>query len=265
MAKPHYHKKSLGQNFLNDNGVIDRIIQIINPQVTDHIIEIGPGQGALTQFLLPSCQKLTLIELDDRLIPLLQDLCHSQDNHQVIHDNVLNIDFNQLTASHAPRLRIVGNLPYNISTPLLLKLCHYHANIKDITVMVQQEVAARIVAAPNCKQYGRLSVMIQAYFDTYRLLEVGPHAFEPPPKVNSTILRLTPKNPPLISASDHGLFENLLRQAFQTRRKTIANNLKQVIDRTTLEQLGINPQLRPENLSGEQYRILCQHLQSISS
>ena len=262
MPKAHYHKKSLGQNFLHDPYVIDQIIAIINPKATDSLIEIGPGQGAITEHLLETCQDLTLIELDDRLIPALQQLCQPHSNHRVLHDNVLNIDFSQLCSSANGPLRIVGNLPYNISTPLMLKLCQFHNLVQDITVMVQQEVAARIVAMPNCKQYGRLSIMLQAYFECHRLLEVGPQAFDPPPKVNSTILWLSPKRPPLISSQEHDSFENLLRQAFQTRRKTIANNLKKIINRSDLEKLGIDPNLRPENISGTQYDLLNKHLNS---
>lgn len=253
MTKEHRHKKSLGQNFLSDPFILESIVQALDLNKADVILEVGPGEGALTQHLLQEVQQLTAVELDDRLIPKLQHRFGRLKNFCLIHQDILKIDLQQLCKSPERTIRIVGNLPYNISTPLLIALCDVSTQLQDVTIMIQKEVAQRIVALPNCKAYGRLTLMIQAYFDATCLIDVPPSAFTPPPKVDSQVIRLTPKQEPLLKACQQKTFEQLIRMAFATRRKTIANNLKKIISKEALTSLGITPSARPENLTLVQY------------
>jgi len=236
-------RKRFGQNFLTDRHSIDRIISAINPRKTDHIIEVGPGHGALTSALIESGCDLTVIEIDRDLAAELR-MFHPR--LRIVEADVLKVDFDEITAG-TPH-RIVGNLPYNISTPLLFKLFGHAALISDMYFMLQLEVVERMVATPSAKDYGRLSVMTQYHSTPQLLFTVPPAAFSPRPKVTSAIVRLASANtvPP---ALDTTILESLVTAAFSQRRKTIRNALKTWLSEAELTSLQLDPSLRPENLS----------------
>lgn len=255
MAKPdsqHRARKRFGQNFLHDQGVIHRIARSIGANENDHIVEIGPGQGALTADILASGCSLDAIELDRDLIPILQDKFSQQAQFRLQQGDALNFDFSSLVIDNE-MLRVVGNLPYNISTPLIFHLLSQHQLIKDMHFMLQLEVVNRMAAVPGNKSYGRLTVMTQYYCQVESLFEVPPEAFDPKPKVLSAIVRLTPhQNIPYPAKSVENLHQ-LLRTCFNQRRKTLRNSLKGTVDSTALESLDINPSARPETLSLQQF------------
>ncbi len=237
-------KKRFGQHFLNDQFVIQKIINEIHPSKTDCMVEIGPGLGALTFPLLDKLDTLNVIEIDRDVIARLKQ---KNNTKLIIHSNdALDFDFNTLADEQA--LRIVGNLPYNISTPLIFHLLESAQIIQDMHFMLQNEVVQRITAQPGSKSYGRLSVMVQYHCQTEYLFFVGPESFDPPPKVDSAILRLSPwKNRPF-KANNEKKLSILVAKAFSMRRKTLRNNLKNIIDTKQIESLGIDPSLRAETL-----------------
>jgi len=244
----HKARKRFGQNFLHDERVINRIVRAINPLPKDNIVEIGPGQGALTEPLLDACDgSLQVVELDRDLIPILRVKFFNAKNLQIHESDALKFDFGSL-AQQAP-LRVVGNLPYNISTPLMFHLLTFGTQIKDMHFMLQKEVVARICAEPGNSDYGRLTVMMQYYCDTEYLFTVGPGAFNPAPKVDSAIVRLVPKDASLLTATDATDFSDLVRQSFSQRRKTLKNNLKGWLTGDDITAVGIEPSLRPERVS----------------
>ena len=245
-------KKRLGQHFLHDQNIIDQIIDFIAPKKPDNLIEIGPGAGALTTKLLPLVNKLDVIELDKEIIPILEKNCDHSKKLHVHFEDVLKTDFTKFKTP----LRLVGNLPYNISTPLLFHAIKNIAAIKDMHFMLQKEVAERIVAGPGSKTYGRLSVMLQYYCGTKILLKIGSEAFSPPPKVESAFIRLIPHKKLAVKALDEKRFADIVRDAFGQRRKTIANSLKKYITAEQLEKSGINPTLRPEQLSVKEFVLI---------
>ncbi len=244
MLKP---RKRFGQNFLTDTGVIHRIVSAVNPKPGERIIEIGPGHGALTRALVESGCDLQVIEIDRDLTAALKD---SFPGLQVINADVLKTDFGELLSERSAR--IVGNLPYNISTPLLFKLFEQAGRISDMHFMLQLEVVERICAAPSTHDYGRLSVMAQFHCNPRKLFDVPPEAFSPRPKVQSAIIRLLPNDPPNV-AEDMNMFGEVVRRAFTQRRKTVRNALKSVLSEDELLALSIDPSLRPENLSLANY------------
>ncbi len=243
-------KKRFGQHFLHDLSVIQKLIYEINPKPTDRIIEIGPGLGALTFPLLDKLNSLDVVEIDRDIIAKLK-----QKNNPKLHIHgvdALQFDFTTLV-NNENTIRIVGNLPYNISTPLIFHLLESKNIITDMHFMLQNEVVKRITAEPGSKTYGRLSVMVQYHYQTEYLFFVGPESFSPPPKVDSAILRLSPwKTPPYI-AKDEQQFSQIVTQAFSMRRKTLRNNLKKIIDSSQIEDLGIDSSLRAENLTVEEF------------
>ncbi len=246
----HRAKKRLGQNFLVDPNIIGRIIASINPEKTESIIEIGPGLGALTKPLLQQLTQLDVIELDSDVIPRLIENCKT-DNKLVIHNmDVLKFDFSQFSQAHEQnRLRILGNLPYNISTVVLFHLLKHRHVIQDMHFMLQKEVVERINAQPGNKVYGRLSVMVQAYCEVMPLFTVSAQCFRPVPKVESAILRLTPSDRYAAEIADQTHFENLVRAAFSQRRKTLKNTLKDLCTSEQMVLSGIDPQQRAEQLT----------------
>lgn len=262
--KEHKAKKRFGQNFLEDEGVISRIIKAINPKASDELVEIGPGKGAITQHLLHSCPTLNVIELDRDLIPiLLSQFVASYPDFKINQSDALKFDFSSLLKTEDSRLRIVGNLPYNISTPLIFHLLTYNNNVEDMHFMLQKEVVDRMAAKAGEKHYGRLGIMVQYYCQVENLFDVPPESFNPQPKVNSAIVRLKPyKKLPLV-ANDVKTLSNLVNVAFQQRRKTLRNALKQLISVEQLENLNIDTSMRPEkitlaefiNISDELYNI----------
>ena len=240
----HQARKRFGQNFLHDPAIIQRIVDSINPRKTDHVIEIGPGKGAITELLLKHLGQLNVIEIDRDLIQLLTS--NFADKNLIIHEaDALKFDFSQFEQTN---LRIVGNLPYNISTPLLFHLLSYKDCIKDMLFMLQKEVVERICAKPGTKQYGRLSIMLQFYCDVESLFAIKPGAFTPAPKVDSAIVRLIPLSQPRYDVADHDTFAFIVRESFSQRRKTLRNNLKKYLNESDIKKTGIAPEIRAENL-----------------
>jgi len=252
----HQAKKRFGQNFLHDGSVIDRIVSSIRATEADNIIEIGPGLGAITRQLLPITKKMNVIELDRDIIPKLIFNCDGLGELVIHQTDALKFDYDQLctsesedgTPSKINLMRIVGNLPYNISTPILFHLFEYASKIKDMHFMLQKEVVERMVAKPGSRTYGRLSVMTQSFCDTRMLFIVPPTAFTPEPKVESAIVWLAPRKEKL-DIQDRKLFAKVVAEAFNQRRKTLRNAWRKRIEAEDLESLGINPTLRPENIS----------------
>lgn len=250
-------KKRFGQNFLRDPHIIGKIVQSINPQFEDHMVEIGPGQGALTFCLQPHLKSLSVIEIDNDLIEgLTQEAKVRNFALEIIHQDVLDVDF----STFQKPLRVVGNLPYNISTPLLFHLLNYRALISDMFFMLQKEVVDRIVAKPHTSDYGRLSVMLQAYCEVEYLFTVKPGSFFPAPKVDSAIVRLKPYNPLPYEITNPQQFSTMVRLAFMHRRKTISNCLASVFSSEDLKNLGIDPKARAENLTIKDYIHLANNL-----
>ena len=230
-------RKRFGQHFLHDPRVLGRLVASINPSEDDIIVEIGPGAGALTEPLLQRVRSLDVVEIDRDLAAALAD--RWPDRLRVHCADALEFDFSVFPAG----MRLVGNLPYNISTPLLFHLARYGGRLRDMHFMLQREVVDRMVARPSTASYGRLSVALQARFGMEKLFSVPPGAFRPPPKVESAVIRMLPLVTPLVIDDD------LLRRAFSARRKTVRNALRGV----DLKAAGIDPALRPENLSPEDY------------
>jgi len=238
-------KKKFGQNFLQDQSVIERIILAFNPKKEDVVYEIGPGQAALTDHLLNYTDNLNLIEIDNDLVPLLHEKFKHKENVSIHHQDALLWDIKQ------NNIRIIGNLPYNISTPLLIKFLYQSNKIQDMVFMLQKEVVKRICAPVGIKAYGRLSVMMQYAFECEELFVVPPEAFIPRPKVDSQIIRLTQrKEKPEVVLEN---LEAVVKRSFAQRRKTIKNNLKSLISEQQLIALDIDPKVRPEQLTVEQF------------
>lgn len=240
-------KKHLGQNFLQDPNIIRKIVTVIAPQAGQPFIEIGPGLGALTQAILPLVKHMDVIELDEGVIPHLKQTCESLGSLTIHHQDALKYDFSQQTRE--PLLRVIGNLPYNISSPLLFHLMQYTSHIKDMHFMLQKEVVERMAAEPGADAYGRLSVMLQYHCQIQYLFTVPPGAFRPAPKVDSAIVRLIPYQTLPFVAHDYALFAELVKQAFSQRRKTLRNCLKTICQPEHYAQAKIDPQLRAEVLS----------------
>ncbi len=247
----HQARKRFGQNFLNDTGIIDRIVRSISPKAEDNLVEIGPGQGAITSPLLQACSQLNVIEIDKDLIPILLAQFAKYKDFKIHQEDALKFDFSTL-ALQKP-LRIVGNLPYNISTPLIFHLLSFQQQISDMHFMLQKEVVERLASQAGDKHYGRLSVMVQYYCQVDYLFGVPPECFSPQPKVDSAIVRLTPFSSLPYIASNVELFSKVVNLAFQQRRKTLRNSLKQLLDKEQIALLPVDTGLRPENLSVEDY------------
>jgi len=241
-------RKRFGQHFLHDQNILAKIVHAIAPAADDRLVEIGPGRGALTLQLVRHCDRLIAVELDRDLADYLTRHEALRERVELINADALKFDFSGL--SEAPRsLRIVGNLPYNISTPLLFHLLEAADQIRDMHFLLQKEVVDRLVAAPGNKDYGRLSVMIQYHCQTERLFHVPPGAFSPPPKVESSVVRLTPREQPEAIAADPRHFEKVVRQAFSQRRKTLRKSLRGLVGEAAFEQAGVAASLRPEQLT----------------
>ncbi len=248
----HVPRKRFGQHFLQDTGIIQHIVNVIAPHPGQHLVEIGPGLGALTLPILKHIGHLDVIELDRDLIPSLETRCANQGTLTVYQADALKFDFAQLVQDSQP-LRVIGNLPYNISTPIIFHLLQFAAHISDMHFMLQKEVVDRMAAKPNDDAYGRLSVMVQYQCEVTALFDVPPDAFHPPPKVDSSIVRLTPYQKIPYLADNYEHFENLVKQAFGQRRKTLRNSLRKIITDKDWEQIHINSTLRAEELSVADY------------
>lgn len=248
---PHRARKRFGQNFLTDQGIIRGIVRAISPLAGQRLLEIGPGQGAITASILDTDCHLDVIEIDRDLVVILEDKFSGRNNFQIHQGDALKFDIGALAGTE--KLRVVGNLPYNISTPLIFHLLSAHDCISDMHFMLQKEVVERLAAGPGTKTYGRLSIMAQYYCAIESLFDVPPEAFSPQPKVQSAIVRLTPYAQLPFPAKDVKLLQRVVRDAFNQRRKTLRNTLKGLISSDELEALGIDPGVRPENVSLESY------------
>ncbi|WP_088330582.1 16S rRNA (adenine(1518)-N(6)/adenine(1519)-N(6))-dimethyltransferase RsmA [Lacimicrobium sp. SS2-24] len=244
----HTARKRFGQNFLHDPYIISAIIDAINPQADENLVEIGPGLGALTEPVCEHVNKLTVVELDRDLAARLRTHPFISSKLTIIEADAMKFDFASLTDSEHP-LRVFGNLPYNISTPLLFHLFQFAGVISDMHFMLQKEVVKRMAASPGSKDYGRLSVMTQYYCQVLPVLEVPPGAFKPAPKVDSAVVRLLPYQDKPVPVNDPGKLNQVCAQAFNQRRKTIRNSLKTLLNEEQISSLGLNPDARAETLS----------------
>jgi len=248
-------RKRFGQNFLHDQGVIQHLVDVIAPQPGDTLVEIGPGLGALTVPLLQRVKALDVIELDRDLIAPLQHRCAGLGELRIHSADALRFDFSTL-APAGTKLRIVGNLPYNISTPLLFHLLSQAELLRDMHFMLQKEVVERLAAAPSTADYGRLSVMVQFRCAVQSLFTIGPESFNPVPKVDSAVVRLVPHAVPPVEVRDGAVFGRVVKQAFAQRRKTLHNNFKGLLDDGQLRGVGIDPGWRAERLTLAQFAAL---------
>lgn len=254
MGNPPVHRarKRFGQHFLHDPHVINNILSAINPDPDQPIVEIGPGLGALTCLLLERVNQLDVVELDRDVIPHLKENCSSGGTLIVHEADALKYDFNELIEPGS-QIRVVGNLPYNISTPLIFHLLEHSNLISDMHFLLQKEVVDRICAQPGGGDFGRLSVMVQYRCKTTSLFNVSCGAFNPPPKVESAVVRLVPYKTLPWPATDEPLFARLVKQTFSQRRKTLRKSLKGMAKDLDFERSGIDPGVRPEQLSVEQF------------
>ncbi|WP_458526742.1 16S rRNA (adenine(1518)-N(6)/adenine(1519)-N(6))-dimethyltransferase RsmA [Onishia taeanensis] len=256
----HRARKRFGQNFLRDSGIISRIVRAIDPRDGERLVEIGPGQGALTEPLIEAAGgALEVIELDRDLIPGLRVQFFQYPDFVIHEGDALAFDFAALRGD-GPALRVVGNLPYNISTPLIVHLLETSGAIADMHFMLQKEVVERLAAAPGDTHWGRLSVLAQYHCQVESLFVVPPEAFVPQPKVESAIVRMTPHKTLPHPAKDPALLFDLVREAFGQRRKTLRNNLKGRVSAEALEALGIDPTRRPQTLTVEEFVRIADHL-----
>ena len=242
-------KKHLGQHFLHERRVVEKIVLAVDPKPGDRLVEIGPGQGAITFPLLQRHGSLTAIEFDRDLLAPLAAAAEGHGELTLLPGDVLGVDFTALAAGG--RLRLVGNLPYNLSSPILFHALDHAAAIRDLHFMLQKEVVDRMAAPPGSKVYGRLSVMLQAYCSVTPLFSVPPGAFRPPPKVDSAVVRLVPRDPEDIGVDDQARFAAVVRAAFGQRRKTLRNALSGVADAAAIEAAGLDPGDRAERIPVE--------------
>ena len=253
-------KKGLGQNFLIDDSVLDDIIDGAEVNKEDFIIEIGPGFGTLTRALLKRAKRVCAIELDEKLFPILEEELKEFNNLDLIHNDALKVDFNELIGDEKS-VKLVANLPYYLTTPIIVNLLTGGYDFKSLTIMIQKEVAQRIDSAPNCKAYGAFSILVQYYCDTEILRLVPPSAFIPQPKVESIVIRLDRLKEPKVKVKDEELFFSIVRQSFNMRRKTLWNGVKNMgINKEDLEKCferaNIDPKRRGETLSLQEFALL---------
>ncbi|MBQ8639870.1 MAG: 16S rRNA (adenine(1518)-N(6)/adenine(1519)-N(6))-dimethyltransferase RsmA [Lachnospiraceae bacterium] len=273
LQKYNFHfAKKFGQNFLIDTHVLDKIVRAAEITKEDYVLEIGPGIGTLTQYLCESAKHVFAVEIDDNLIPILQDTLSAYDNVTVIHNDVLKVDMNELvqTKCEGKPVKIVANLPYYITTPILMGLFEAHVPMKSVTVMVQKEVAERMQAGPGSKDYGALSLAVQFYADPYIVANVPPNCFMPRPNVGSAVIRLTLHDEPPIVVKDEKLMFDLIRASFNQRRKTLVNGLhnaggfgfnKEELAKN-LVSIGLSENVRGETLTLAQFAALADALKA---
>ncbi|KJU71938.1 16S rRNA (adenine(1518)-N(6)/adenine(1519)-N(6))-dimethyltransferase RsmA [Clostridium baratii] len=252
--------KSLGQNFLIDDSVLNDIVKGADVNEEDFVIEIGPGVGTLTAHLLNKAKKVTSIELDNDLIPILKEELGDNEHFSLIHNDALKVDFNEIIGDEKS-VKLVANLPYYVTTPIIVNLLKNGYNFKSLTIMIQKEVAERIDAEPNCKEYGALSLLVQYYCNTKIVRKVAPSSFIPRPKVESIVIRLDRLEKPRVEVKDEKFMFELIRNSFNMRRKTLWNGVKNIgINKDDLkkafEEAGIDPKRRGETLSLEEFAAL---------
>ncbi len=252
----HRPRKRFGQNFLRDPEVGGRILRCLAPRPEDHVVEIGPGLGALTERLAESVQRLDVIEIDRDLAARLQDRYGRGAATVSVHEaDALKFDLAALRGGQGPPMRLVGNLPYNISTPLLFRCFAFAECISDMHFMLQKEVVDRMCAGAGGKTYGRLSVMVKFYAEAQPLFDVPPSAFSPAPRVTSTVVRLSVRRTPPVDCSAHEL-NQLVTAAFSKRRKTVRNALRAILSESAIRGAGIDPSVRPERLGLDEFAAL---------
>jgi len=260
-------KKGLGQNFLIDDSVLEDVVDGADVNEEDFIIEIGPGFGTLTRALLKRAKKVCAIELDEKLFPILEEELKDFDNFELIHMDALKVDFNELMGDEKS-VKLVANLPYYLTTPIIVNLLTKGYNFKSLTIMIQKEVGVRIDSEPNCKAYGAFSILVQYYCDTKILRLVPPSAFIPQPKVESIVIRLDRLAEPKVKVKDEALFFSIVRKSFNMRRKTLWNGVKDMgIGKEDLqkcfERANIDPKRRGETLSLQEFAALSDEIGSI--
>ena len=255
----HKPRKRFGQNFLHDAFIIENIISSAQVSAGQHWVEIGPGRGALTELLLNSDIHLDVIELDRDLVALLRQKFSRFDNLTIHNSDALKFDFTIL-ADTDTKMYIIGNLPYNISTPLMFHLLKYADSIADMHFMLQKEIVDRICATPGSKKYGRLSIMLQYHCEAKQLFDVPPESFTPVPKVMSAIIKLTPYPTPPTPVDDIKVLNEIVTQAFSQRRKTLRNSLGKIFSEAEIIDIGIDPSLRAEAISLQKFANLSNHL-----
>jgi len=248
-------KKKLGQHFLVDQNLINKLVRNISPNGKDIIVEIGPGDGAMTKLILPSVKKMYLIEKDTDLINELVFVIEKYKNSNVINQDVLKYDFSIFDNP----FRVIGNLPYNISTEIIFKMCKIN-NVVDMHFMLQKEVVDRMVSMPNSKIYGRLSVMTQAYFITEKLFDISENVFMPKPKVKSSFIRLLPRKSVFDNDMHEEIFSNIVRSSFEGRRKMIRKSLNNYLSDNDYDNINVNPKLRAENLTVDDYLLISNYV-----
>ena len=251
------YKKNLGQHFLKDQNIVDKLVRYINPSQNDEIIEIGPGEGIMTKSIIKKVRKMILIEKD---IDLIENL---KNNFSEYNSSIINIDFLKynLDGLNKP-MRIIGNLPYNISTEVIFKMCNCNKVI-DMHFMLQKEVVDRIVAESNSKIYGRLSIMAQAYFNVKKLFDISENVFSPRPKVKSSFVRFSTRQYPFYDEVHENIFYNIVKSAFEGRRKMIKTSLKSFLNANDFCAMNLKPDLRAENLTVNDYMFISDYVQKI--
>ena len=250
-----HRKKKLGQHFLVDQNLIDKLVKYIAPYKDDVLLEIGPGDGALSKSIIPLVKKFYLIEKDKDLLDELYLLLQQNKNGEIINNDILKFNF----ASIQEKFRVIGNLPYNISTEIIFMVCKVY-NIIDIHFMLQKEVVDRMIANPNTKTYGRLSIMTQAYFHATKLFDISEHVFIPKPKVKSSFIRLLPKEYIFDSKIHEQIFYNIVKKSFEGRRKMIRSSLSEYFKQKDYDIIKIDCKRRPENLSINDYLLLSRYV-----
>ena len=256
MSKFAAPRKSLGQNFLQDPNIINKIVEGLGINKDDTVVEIGPGRGALTELIIPQAGHTHLIEFDRDLVEHWQSRAETADNLTVHGVDVMKFDLHTIVNTTPKRIKVIGNLPYNISSPVLFHLMHYAEAIEHQVVMLQKEVVERMASRSGSKQYGRLSVMLQQRYQIENLFKVPPTAFFPPPKVDSAIARLTPLRDIPHPVTNQTNFEKVVKQAFSMRRKTLRNTLKGLLNSEQIESLSIDPSARAETLEVSDFAAL---------
>jgi 16S rRNA (adenine1518-N6/adenine1519-N6)-dimethyltransferase len=251
-------RKRFGQHFLHDPAVLERIAHAVNPGQDQPIVEIGPGRGALTRLLVAKSATLDAIEIDRDLADRLRSQFGNSPGFTLHEGDALEFDFAALARARGGRLRVVGNLPYNISTPLLFYLLESASALADLHVMLQREVVERMAAKPGDPEYGRLTVMLAPWVSVEHLFDVGPGAFQPPPRVWSAIVRLTVRTEPAFPVSEH--FGMVVAEAFAHRRKTLRNALRHLLTLEQIEAVGLDPGIRPERVAPEAFNALAQKI-----
>jgi 16S rRNA (adenine1518-N6/adenine1519-N6)-dimethyltransferase len=258
-VKSGFAKKRYGQHFLHDPGTIDKIVRAIDPQPGDRLVEVGPGRGAITAPLLQQAGTLDVIEIDPDVIPTLEANCRGRGTLRVHCADALEFDLRRLRGD-GPKLRLVGNLPYNVSTPLLFRFITQLDAVADMHFMLQKEVVARMAAAPGSADYGRLTVMLAPSVAVKSLFDIGPGAFKPPPQVTSTFFALRPHPEPPFALENPAGYARVVLAAFSKRRKTLRNSLAGLLDVAAIAAAGVDPGARPETLAPREFAALSRQL-----